>query len=194
MRQLPHVLTASRIALTPVVVALLFVPALWAQAAAVVCFMLASASDYFDGEIARRWQVRSRLGQFLDPLADKFLVLGTFVALALAEPQAAPWWAIALIAGRDVAVTALRSWAESTGRTLRTLRIAKSKTLLQIAYLWFVLTLRAFAWSDGALALAADRVLHSPVPLVLLVAVVAVTLVTGAAYFLSPQEETTLTE
>jgi CDP-diacylglycerol--glycerol-3-phosphate 3-phosphatidyltransferase len=189
MHHLPNVLTALRIALTPVVAALMLTPTLAAQTAAVACFMVASASDYLDGVLARRWQVRSRLGQFLDPLADKLLLLGTLGMLAALEPQAVPWWAVVLIAARDAVVTALRSRAEAQGRTLRTFEAAKAKTLLQIAFAWGLLVLRALAHAPAPLGDAATRALASPVPFATLLVVLAVTLGTGALYVLWPQEE-----
>ncbi|WP_022835451.1 CDP-diacylglycerol--glycerol-3-phosphate 3-phosphatidyltransferase [Salisaeta longa] len=190
MRHLPNILTIGRIVLTPLVLVLLSVPSLAAQAGAVVLFMAASASDYYDGVLARQMNVRSRLGQFLDPLADKFLVLGTFVAFAVLTPRVVPWWAVGLIALRDVVVTGLRSWVESQGRTLRTLRIAKWKTMLQLLFLWMLMLLRTAAHVPGIVGRAADWVLYtSLLPTAALVLVVAFTLGTGALYVLRPQEE-----
>lgn len=190
LRYLPNLLTVGRILVTPLLLLLLTIPSQAGQASAVVLFFLASVSDYYDGVLARRYQVRSRLGQYLDPLADKILVLGTFGMLAIEEPSVVPWWAVAVIALRDVAVTALRSWIEAGGRTLHTYRIAKAKTMLQLAFLFGVLVLRTLTVSSPSLREPAVWLLReSPVPGVALAIVIGFTLATGALYLIAPVEE-----
>jgi CDP-diacylglycerol--glycerol-3-phosphate 3-phosphatidyltransferase len=190
MRYIPNVLTVARILLTPAVLVLLTVPNLMGQSAAVALFVLASVSDYYDGVLARQMGARSRLGQFLDPLADKILVLGVFAMLAVEEPHIVPWWAVGVIALRDVVVTAMRTWAESQGRTLQTFRVAKLKTLSQLAFIFWMLVLRTAAHvpppiSDGALWLLNE----SLIPFALLVLVLVLTVGTGALYVLQPEED-----
>lgn len=190
LRHVPNVLTVVRILLTPIVLLLCAWPTAWAQSGAVVLFVLASLSDYYDGKLAREMDVRSRLGQFLDPLADKILVLGVFGALAVYEPDVVPVWAVLAIAARDVVVTGVRSWNEAQGRTLQTFRIAKAKTLSQLAFLFGVLVLRALrhvpSTADGAQWLLRE----STIPYGLLLLVVAITVGTGALYIFAPREET----
>lgn len=183
MKFVPNALTISRIVLTPVVLVLLFSDTLLGQLGALVLFILAALSDYLDGKLARSLGVRSRLGQFLDPFADKVLVLGTFVALAVRIPEIVPWWAVALIALRDVTVTILRMWTESRGKTLRTIPMAKTKTTLQLVFLIGILTLLTARWLPGVLARVATWVLDSTIPFALLMLVVAVTVFTGLWYF-----------
>ena len=184
MKYVPNVLTIGRIVVTPILLALLFLDTLSGQGAALVLFILAAISDYFDGKLARSLGARSRLGQFLDPMADKVLVLGTFTALAFLIPQIVPWWAVALIALRDVVVTALRMWAESQGRTLRTIPMAKTKTTLQLVFLIGILVMLTARHLPGVLAEVALWVLSSVIPFILLMAVVALTLYTGVWYVL----------
>jgi len=187
---IPNVLTVARILVTPLLLVLLTVSSQEGQASALALFVLASLSDYYDGVLARRYQVRSRLGQYLDPLADKILVLGTFGVLAMQEPTVVPWWAVVLIALRDVAVTLLRSWVEAGGKTLRTYRIAKAKTMLQLAFLFGILVLRTGAHLSPPVRGWATWVLRESVlPGIALALVVAFTLATGALYFLAPTEE-----
>ena len=182
-RHLPNVLTVTRIALTPVVLVLLGTQTLWAQAGALVLFMLASVSDYLDGRLAREMGTCSRLGRFLDPLADKVLVLGTFAMLALERPETVPWWAVGLIAARDVVITALRAWAEARGENLRTLPLAKSKTAAQLFFLVTMLVLLTARQLPGPLERSAAWMLdESLIPYALLMVVVALTVVTGALY------------
>ena len=94
LRYIPNLLTVGRILVTPLLLVLLSVQSQAGQMSAVFLFVLASLSDYYDGVLARRFGVRSRLGQYLDPLADKVLILGTFIALALEAPDLVPWWAV----------------------------------------------------------------------------------------------------
>lgn len=185
MRYLPNALTITRILLTPLMLVLLATPTFWGQLGALVLFALASASDYLDGELARRMGARSRVGMFLDPMADKILVLGTFIMLAVLEPQAVPWWAVLLIALRDAVVTGLRSWAESHGKSLRTLSVAKWKTSAQLGFLFLMLVLLTLIRSGEPLRASAQWVLDETlVPFVLLMIVVAFTIYTGALYVL----------
>lgn len=189
-RYLPNFLTVARILVTPLLLLLLTVPSKEGQAAALVLFVLASLSDYYDGVLARRFQVRSRLGQYLDPLADKILVLGTFGMLAVEAPSVVPWWAVAVIALRDVAVTALRTWVEAWGNTLQTFRIAKLKTTVQLAFLFGVLLLRTGTHMSPPVREGATRILYETyLPGVALAVVVGFTVATGALYLITPVEE-----
>ena len=182
MKFVPNAITISRIVVTPILLAFLFWDTLAGQGVALVLFILAAISDYFDGKLARTLGARSRLGQFLDPMADKVLVLGTFVALAILIPDVVPWWAVALIALRDVVVTGLRLWAEAKGRTLRTIPMAKTKTTLQLTFLIGILVMLTARHLPGVLAEIAVWVLQSAIPFILLMAIVALTLYTGIWY------------
>lgn len=184
----PNALTVLRIALTPVVLVGVWRGGVGGYALAAVVFIVAAISDWLDGHLARRHATHSRMGRFLDPLADKVLVLGTFGVLALRHPELAPVWAVALIALRDIGVTVLRSVVESRGRSLRTLPFAKTKTALQLTYLIAVLvflTARAFG---GPLGDVAAWVLASPILLVLLFVLVALTVGTGLMYAVRREE------
>lgn len=181
MRNIPNALTVARILATPLMLVLLATPTFWARLGALSIFMMASASDYLDGVLARRMGARSQIGAFLDPMADKVLVLGTFITLAVLEPHVVPWWAVLLIALRDVGVTVLRSWAASHGHTLRTLPAAKWKTSAQLVFLLLMLVLLTFT-HGGAVAGARWVLDHSLIPFALLMAVVAFTLYTGGLY------------
>jgi len=190
LRYIPNLLTVARILVTPLLLLLLTVPSQEGQAMAVALFVLASLSDYYDGVLARRYQVRSRLGQYLDPLADKILVLGTFGMLAMQMPNIVPWWAVVAIALRDAAVTALRSWVEAEGKTLQTYRVAKAKTMLQLLFLFGMLVLRTATHLTPPVGAWATWILHeSALPGAALAVVVGFTLATGALYFWAPAEE-----
>lgn len=187
MKHLPNTLTILRIVIAPIVIALLFFDTFAAKAWALGLFVAASISDWLDGSIARRYAVGSRLGQFLDPLADKFLVLGTFAALAAISPWLVPWWAVAVIALRDAGVTGLRVWHERNGRSLRTSGGAKWKTAFQLTFLILVLLLLTLAELPPAVARPAVSVLRGVFLQGLLIATVAATVLTGLAYFQAPR-------
>jgi len=190
LRYIPNLLTVGRILVTPLLLLLLSVQSQAGQMSAVFLFVLASLSDYYDGVLARRFGVRSRLGQYLDPLADKVLILGTFIALALEAPDLVPWWAVVAIALRDVVVTALRSWAAAYGQTLHTYRVAKGKTMIQVAFLFGILVLRAATYLSPPFQGGAKWLLYdSGLPGMALIVVVGFTLATGALYVVAPVEE-----
>jgi CDP-diacylglycerol--glycerol-3-phosphate 3-phosphatidyltransferase len=180
LQSIPNALTVARILLTPLMIVLLVTPTFWARLGALALFIIASASDYLDGVIARRMEAHSQVGKFLDPMADKILVLGTFITLSVLYPQIVPWWAVLLIALRDIVVTALRSWASARGESLRTLPAAKWKTSAQLLFLFLMLV--TLTLTHGGTPAGAQWVLASPIPFVLLMAVVGFTLYTGALY------------
>ncbi len=121
-----NALTAARLLATPVFVALILVQgATWLTVAVGV---LVAGSDGVDGWLARR-QGTTRSGAFLDPLADKAVVLGALFALA-AEGHL-PWVPVLLIAAREVGMSAYRSWAGRRGVSIPARTSAKAKTLVQ---------------------------------------------------------------
>lgn len=137
----PNLLSLFRIALVPVLVYLLRDPGPLAGAVAAVLFVLGSLSDYYDGYLARKHGTVTTFGKFLDPLADKLLVVSVLIMLvampcvpAIAVPcePRVPSWLVVLIVGRELAVTGLRSIASSEGITLGAEELGKYKTIFQI--------------------------------------------------------------
>ena len=102
--------TCTRIVATPVVMALVLSRS---YTAAAIVFIVVSATDWFDGRLARRWGVSSRLGSFLDTTADKLLVTGALIAL-VAVDRASPWIALIMI-GREMIVLGLRAAVAAQG-------------------------------------------------------------------------------
>ncbi len=134
----PNLLTGMRIAAVPVVVVLLLFPGRLASSLAAICFVLAGATDFLDGFLARRYRSVSRFGKFLDPVADKLLVSAALIMLI--PLGRVPAWIAFLIVGRELAVTGLRGLAASEGIILAPDRWGKTKTLLQMASLtWLIL-------------------------------------------------------
>ena len=163
---LPNLLTCLRVALVPVVaVVILTTPGEWQAGAAV--FALAAITDALDGHIARARRCISRFGTFMDPLADKLLVPAALVSL-VALNRVAAWVAMVIIA-REFAVTGLRLIAmEQGGHVIPASALGKLKTTPQIA-----------------MVLVLILVAGSPAPVDVLVwATVAITVASGADYFL----------
>jgi CDP-diacylglycerol--glycerol-3-phosphate 3-phosphatidyltransferase len=128
---LPNLLTLFRIFVTPLFFILFFYfPTRVFSLLASLLFALASLTDFLDGYIARRWNLETSLGKFLDPLADKLLVA---VALIMLIPlDRVPSWIVAVIIGREILVTGLRVVAVSEGLVISASRLGKYKTVLQI--------------------------------------------------------------
>ncbi|HLG67187.1 MAG TPA: CDP-alcohol phosphatidyltransferase family protein [Acidimicrobiales bacterium] len=121
-----NALTVARLLAAPVFIGLVLAQGpTWTT---VAVGTVAAGSDGLDGWLARR-QGATRSGAFLDPLADKFLVLGAL--LALAADGRAPWLPVALMATREVAMSMYRSWAARQGLSVPARRSAKAKTLAQ---------------------------------------------------------------
>jgi len=132
---IPNMLTLSRIGLIPVFVVLFYVPAEWSATAATVIFMLAAATDWLDGYMARRLNMTSALGAFLDPVADKLMVVTALVLIVQVDPEI--WMAIpvVVIIGREITISALREWMAELGAraNVAVSEIGKFKTASQMA-------------------------------------------------------------
>ena len=185
-----NLLTISRIVLTPVIVALLFSESFIGVLSALLLFIVASFTDYLDGLVARSFEQPSRLGQFLDPLADKILVIGTFIGLGFLIPHIVPWWGIALILGRDIFITGLRSWHESHQRSMKTFFVAKVKTSVQLVFLVGILVILAGSKSSGVFQDFSNDALNSIFPLICMVLVTVFTVWTGLVYVFSKNAAT----
>jgi len=127
---LPNTLTLFRIACIPLLVLLLFFPHRETSFLAALVFGLASISDLLDGFLARRRQMVTVLGQFLDPLADKLVVSAALIMLIPLERVYA--WMVVVIIGRELAITGLRSVAVSEGKVISASELGKKKMVFQI--------------------------------------------------------------
>ncbi len=163
-----NALTVVRFVLVPVFLVVLFVDsgqsAAWRWAAFAV-FAVASLTDTFDGDLARRWGLVTDFGKIADPIADKALTGAALVGLSMLGELA--WWITLTIAARELAVTLLRFWVLRHG-VIPASRGGKIKTVLQTLALGLaIMPLPAF---------------FRPGVGVLMVAAVVVTVVTGADY------------
>jgi CDP-diacylglycerol---glycerol-3-phosphate 3-phosphatidyltransferase len=151
---LPNGLTVARIVVTPAIAALPFVDSVSARLWAFVLFLAAAISDWFDGYLARTRRQETDLGRILDPLADKLLLVGTFVPMYFLAHRFQfitpygnydlPWWVVAIILGREVTMTWFRQFAARRGVVIAAVWPAKWKTTIQLiwsgaAYCWFFL-------------------------------------------------------
>jgi len=98
---------------------------------ALVVFVIASLTDLLDGWTARKLRQETETGKFLDPLADKFLVISALIAFLILDPLI-PLWMVGVIIGRDLLITLMRYLAIKKGTTLRTSRLGKFKTAFQM--------------------------------------------------------------
>jgi CDP-diacylglycerol---glycerol-3-phosphate 3-phosphatidyltransferase len=127
---LPNQLTAMRLALSVVLFALI---AFKFYIAAFIVFLVAASTDWVDGYLARRYGMVTTLGRILDPFADKIIVCGSFIFLA-AIPELQHYlaaWMVVVIVGRELLVTALRSFLEQQGADFSASMSGKLKMVLQ---------------------------------------------------------------
>lgn len=137
----PNVLTWMRILAIPLVVVLFYLPFHWSDPAAGLLFAAAGITDSLDGYYARKLGQTSRLGAFLDPVADKLIVAVALVLIVSKDPR----WPVVLMAsviiGREIAISALREWMAEIGKRTKVAvsKLGKYKTILQIVGLSMML-------------------------------------------------------
>ncbi|MEP6591252.1 MAG: CDP-alcohol phosphatidyltransferase family protein [Gemmatimonadota bacterium] len=167
---LPNILTVARIAITPVVALLPFIPGYWPKLACFVIFVSAAVTDVIDGRIARRDGLVTDLGKTLDPLADKLLLFATLGPIwwISQERQALydipvwgsiPLWCCLLLIGREFAMTAFRAWAQRRGVIIAAGNAGKIKAALQNVFIggtlaWFAFrdAVRPLGWQSSHFA------------------------------------------
>jgi len=145
MMPIPNILTVMRIFLTPIFIICLFSDFFGAQLWALVIFIVASITDAYDGYLARKNNMVTNTGRFLDPLADKILVSSAFISFSIMG--LIDIWMVALIIFRDLFVMGLRFLMSRRGFIMITSKIAKSKTGVQVGIIIFTLlflTLKGF--------------------------------------------------
>lgn len=142
MFNLPNKITLARIALIPVFMIIMLVPFQWgslhigeesipvAHLAGAILFIIASTTDWVDGYYARKLNLVTNFGKFLDPLADKLLVSAALITLV--QFDLAPAWMVIIIISREFAVTGLRLVLAGTGEVVAANMLGKIKTWAQI--------------------------------------------------------------
>jgi len=140
---IPNLITLARILLVPVVV--------WAIAAgemriAFILFLVAGLSDLVDGFLAKRFGMATELGAYLDPVADKAMLISTYVALGIAD--AIPRWLVILVVSRDIMIVGavILSWLIDKPMELKPLAVSKLNTVAQIVLALTVLAALGFSF------------------------------------------------
>jgi CDP-diacylglycerol---glycerol-3-phosphate 3-phosphatidyltransferase len=168
---IPNLITLARIGVCPVLFALIMAPGTGARLGAFVLFVLAGLSDVWDGYLARKHGWITDMGKLLDPLADKLLLVATFVPFFLISHRPGtvddvplwgpmPVWVIGVIFARELFITGFRAWAARRGVVIAAGRSGKHKALVQSLFiggflLWLPLAQMAVdrAWSGTAWSL-----------------------------------------
>lgn len=176
---LPNALTLLRLVLTMFFVISLSVVYPWHLTVALALFVVASITDYLDGEIARKHNLITDFGKLMDPLADKVLTAAAFICLIAYE--ALPAWAVIIIISREFLITGLRLLASSKGIVLPAEKLGKHKTAWQmITITFYLIFLSTGEWVGG-------RIQDSPgwqtFGQALMGVTVALTVYSGLAYF-----------
>jgi len=137
----PNTLTWLRIYAIPLIAVLFYMPYPWADPSAGLLFAAAGITDSLDGYLARRLGQTSRLGAFLDPVADKLVVAVALVLLVSKDPRPLIALTAAVIIGREITISALREWMAEIGqrRKVAVSQLGKYKTILQIVGLSLML-------------------------------------------------------
>ncbi|MGH6871288.1 MAG: CDP-alcohol phosphatidyltransferase family protein [Rhizomicrobium sp.] len=141
LRNIPNILTGLRLACAPALAALLLTGH---ERAAFVVFVLAGLTDLADGWLAKRFHLATRFGRWLDPIADKSLMLAAF--LSLTAMGATPYWLTAVVIGRDAVIVTGIFVAKMLELPLRVapLPIGKFSTAVQVGYVALILFILAF--------------------------------------------------
>ena len=167
----PTVLTIIRIILVIPLLILILQDNLPARIIALVCIILASATDFVDGRWARKAHLVTDLGAFLDPLADKMLINLTF--LALVYLGTVPLWMFAVILVRDFAVDGMRMMSAKNGITISASIYGKTKTMVQMITLALII-----------FNLIVNNNILATVNIILLYFVIILTIFSGADYLI----------
>jgi len=129
---IPNLLSLSRILSVPVFILLMLEPSPIRALTAGIVFSLASATDWLDGYLARKWGQVTKVGKLLDPIADKILIMSALVILVELRSDVVHSWIAILIIGREFAVTGLRAIASSEGIIIPAESVGKYKVGAQI--------------------------------------------------------------
>ena len=183
---LPNQLTMARLVFTVLFVVALSVHWHFACTLALTLFVLASITDYVDGEIARRWKLETNFGRLMDPLADKVMMAAALICLAGdAGDRVIPSWVAIVIIGREFLITGLRMLAASRGVVLPAEKLGKHKMVWQIVAVIFFLVMLSVREIGEAGATIAATLLRLPwiqTGWVLLTIAIGLTVYSGVGY------------
>jgi CDP-diacylglycerol--glycerol-3-phosphate 3-phosphatidyltransferase len=131
---IPTALTLLRIALIPVLIIVFYLPIPGARTLSALVFLVAAFSDWLDGYLARKLDLTSRFGAFLDPVADKLIVSASLIILLQENPSMLLMISTVIIIGREITISALREWMAEIGKrtNVAVSYIGKIKTAAQM--------------------------------------------------------------
>ncbi len=177
----PNTLAFSRVFLTFFIMGLLFMPGLLAKILALGLFLLAAATDWLDGVLARRFSQVTAFGALLDPIADKVLVIG--LLLSFVQLRLVPAWMVLLIILRELLITGVRLYAASRNTMIPAAREGKHKTISQMLTILITLGLLLIRECLTGAAAAAFEVRMQQIVLSCMWMTVVLTVYSGAAFF-----------
>ena len=167
LKNIPNKITLLRIVLIPVFLVLAYLDLRWS---ALFVFIAASLTDLLDGYLARRYHQITNIGKFMDPLADKMLVLSAMCFFV--EKGQMPGWALAVVLLREFAVSGLRMIAVEKNRVIAAAWSGKFKTTCTMVGLCFMLVFGQYDWIN----------------LFVIAVILATTLWSGAEYFINNKD------
>lgn len=139
---IPNAITSFRIVLIPVFIAVFYLPQPWAPALATFVFWFAAITDWFDGYLARKLNQQSALGAFIDPLADKLMVISAMLIILVKHPDN-NWllFSTLIIISREIFISSLREWMSGLGKgdEVAVSFYGKAKTVAQMFALLFLI-------------------------------------------------------
>ena len=139
----PNRLSLLRVGLVPLIVLMIFIGATWSHGVALALFLVGGLTDWADGWMARRYRIVTNFGKFMDPVADKLLVLSTMISLC--GQGLIPAWTCVVVLFRELAVDGLRLVAVEQGKVIAAGKLGKIKTCTQMVMLVAYL-LSAIGW------------------------------------------------
>ena len=196
----PNTLSLIRILLAPVFLYLFLSDSSGLVAASFLVYTIAALTDWYDGWYARRYGFKTRWGQFIDPLADKILTSAAFIGFYLMKQKAPGFFGssepvpfvvlVAVIIFRDIVLTAARSVQELRGKEFKTSMISKTKTFIQMTFIFLILGLISISaiTSGSAVSLSINEYLFSQVNYYILLLITVLTAARGIAYIFESGE------
>lgn len=134
---LPNKLTVFRMCMVPVFILFTYLPIPGRYLISLIIFLIAAITDALDGKIARKYNIITDFGKFMDPLADKLLVIAALICLI--GPGFVPAWIVILIVARELSVSIMRAIAAADGKVIAAANSGKIKTVTQMLAIVFLL-------------------------------------------------------
>jgi CDP-diacylglycerol--glycerol-3-phosphate 3-phosphatidyltransferase len=197
----PNTLSLLRILLAPVFLYLFLADSNIMAGAAFFVYTIAALTDWYDGWYARKYGFKTRWGQFIDPLADKILTSAAFIGFYLLKQKDPSFFGtaepvpvvilIAVIITRDIVLTAARSIQELRGKDFRTSMISKTKTFIQMTFIFVIIACFSAAAIFNGSGISAGLItyLHSVINYYILLIITVLTAASGIAYIFESGQE-----